>query len=80
MYPPARPVNAATDGQKMRSVIAEDPDWSLALVPFLTTLCLQHIINHFEGKQYKCSAFIHITTITISFIFTFTKKVQNFDF
>ncbi|XP_048063753.1 dynein regulatory complex subunit 5 [Megalobrama amblycephala] len=48
MYPPVKPVNAAADGQKMRSIIAEDPDWSLALVPFLTTLCLQHIINHFE--------------------------------
>ncbi|XP_043074549.1 dynein regulatory complex subunit 5 [Puntigrus tetrazona] len=45
-----RPVNAAADGREMRSVIAEDPEWSLELVPLLTTLCLQHIINHFTEK------------------------------
>ncbi|XP_077075637.1 dynein regulatory complex subunit 5 isoform X2 [Siphateles boraxobius] len=43
-----RPVDGVADGRKMRSVIAEDPDWSLALVPSLTTLSLQHIIKHFE--------------------------------
>ncbi|XP_067274357.1 dynein regulatory complex subunit 5 isoform X2 [Pseudorasbora parva] len=48
VYAPVRPANAAAGGQKMRSVIAEDPEWSLALVPLLTTLCLQHIIKHFE--------------------------------
>ncbi|KAI2652311.1 Dynein regulatory complex subunit 5 [Labeo rohita] len=45
-----RPVNAAADVRKMRSIIAEDPEWSLELVPLLTTLCLQHIIKHFEGN------------------------------
>ncbi|KGL76825.1 T-complex-associated testis-expressed protein 1, partial [Tinamus guttatus] len=29
-------------------VIAEDPEWSLAIVPQLTELCLQHIIHNFE--------------------------------
>uniref|UniRef100_A0A673H7D4 T-complex-associated testis-expressed protein 1-like n=1 Tax=Sinocyclocheilus rhinocerous TaxID=307959 RepID=A0A673H7D4_9TELE len=43
-----RPVNAAADGRKMRSIIAEDSEWSLELVPLLTTLCLQHIIKHFK--------------------------------
>ncbi|XP_073789914.1 dynein regulatory complex subunit 5 isoform X2 [Danio rerio] len=43
-------MNSASDGQKRRSIIAEDHEWSLALVPLLTTLCLQHIIKHFEEK------------------------------
>ncbi|XP_051952219.1 dynein regulatory complex subunit 5 [Xyrauchen texanus] len=32
----------------MRSIIAEDSEWSLAEVPLLTTLCLQHIVTHFK--------------------------------
>jgi len=60
-----RPGTRVADGRKMRTLFAEDPEWSLALVPSLTTLCLQHIIKHFEGKQYKYSLsfslFIHIT-------------------
>ncbi|XP_030628529.1 dynein regulatory complex subunit 5 [Chanos chanos] len=34
----------------MRRIIAEDPEWSLAVVPQLTNLCLQHIVKNFEEK------------------------------
>ncbi|XP_056621176.1 dynein regulatory complex subunit 5 isoform X2 [Triplophysa dalaica] len=45
-----RTVNTAADRRKMRSVIAEDSEWTLAEVPLLTTLCLQHIVKNFEEK------------------------------
>ncbi|TRY60408.1 hypothetical protein DNTS_007170 [Danionella cerebrum] len=48
MYPPG---NSISNGRRMRSIIADDPEWTLALVPPLTTLCLQSIIKHFAGKQ-----------------------------
>ncbi|KFV87393.1 T-complex-associated testis-expressed protein 1, partial [Struthio camelus australis] len=31
-------------------IIAEDPEWSLVIVPQLTELCLQHIIRNFENN------------------------------
>ncbi|XP_044026001.1 dynein regulatory complex subunit 5 [Siniperca chuatsi] len=34
----------------MRRIIAEDPDWSLAIVPCLSNLCLQSIVRNFEEK------------------------------
>nr|XP_055043110.1 dynein regulatory complex subunit 5 isoform X1 [Misgurnus anguillicaudatus] len=43
-------VNPAADGRKMRSIIAEDPEWSLAEVPALTKLCLQCIVKNFTEK------------------------------
>lgn len=49
-YLPVRSVNAAADRRKMRSIIAEDSEWTLAGVPLLTTLCLQQIVKNFEGK------------------------------
>ncbi|KAG9283139.1 T-complex-associated testis-expressed protein 1 [Astyanax mexicanus] len=48
--PPVKMLNPAADPRKMRRIIAEDPEWSLAVVPSLKNLCLQHIVNHFEEK------------------------------
>ncbi|CAI9580765.1 unnamed protein product [Staurois parvus] len=42
--------NAAADLRKMRRIITEDYSWSLAIVPLLTDLCLQHIVKNFEHK------------------------------
>ncbi|XP_077198651.1 dynein regulatory complex subunit 5 [Paroedura picta] len=41
-------INPAANSRRMRRIIAEDPEWSLAIVPQLTELCIQHIINNFE--------------------------------
>lgn len=40
--------NPASDGRKMRRVIAEDPEWSLITVPLLSELCTRAIVNHFQ--------------------------------
>ncbi|KAM4693638.1 dynein regulatory complex subunit 5 [Discoglossus pictus] len=45
---PLRELNPAADPRKMRRIITEDPAWSLAIVPLLTDLCLQHIVKNFE--------------------------------
>ncbi|XP_005318920.2 dynein regulatory complex subunit 5 [Ictidomys tridecemlineatus] len=37
-----------TNVRHMRRIIAEDAEWSLAIVPLLTELCIQHIIKNFE--------------------------------
>ncbi|XP_047430522.1 dynein regulatory complex subunit 5 [Mugil cephalus] len=34
----------------MRRIIAEDPNWSLDIVPSLSNLCLQCLVNKFEEK------------------------------
>ncbi|XP_072163014.1 dynein regulatory complex subunit 5-like [Diadema setosum] len=39
--------NPAADNRNMRRIIAEDPDWSLATVPLLTELCVNHIVSNF---------------------------------
>lgn len=36
---------------RMRRIIAEDPEWSLAIVPLLTELCIQHIIRNFQSES-----------------------------
>lgn len=36
------------DQRKNRRIIAEDPEWSLATVPLLTDLVVQHIVENFE--------------------------------
>ena len=41
-------LNPASDGRKMRRVIAEDPEWSLITVPLLSELCTKAIVKHFE--------------------------------
>ncbi|XP_048203500.1 dynein regulatory complex subunit 5 [Perognathus longimembris pacificus] len=38
----------ASNVHRMRRLIAEDPEWSLAIVPLLTELCIQHIVANFE--------------------------------
>ncbi|XP_041951538.1 dynein regulatory complex subunit 5 isoform X1 [Alosa sapidissima] len=48
MDPPVIRRNLAADPRKMRRIIAEDPEWSLAVVPLLTNLCLEHIVSNFE--------------------------------
>ncbi|KAM8947248.1 dynein regulatory complex subunit 5 [Pelodytes ibericus] len=40
--------NPAADLRKMRRIITEDSSWSLAIVPLLSELCLQHIVSNFE--------------------------------
>nr|BAG65128.1 unnamed protein product [Homo sapiens] len=37
--------------RRMRRIIAEDPEWSLAIVPLLTELCIQHIIRNFQSES-----------------------------
>ncbi|XP_073348551.1 dynein regulatory complex subunit 5 [Pagrus major] len=49
-YSPGSKLNPAEDYSKMRRIIAEDPNWSLAIVPFLSNLCLQSIVKNFEEK------------------------------
>ncbi|KAL2082731.1 hypothetical protein ACEWY4_022549 [Coilia grayii] len=50
MDPPVFKSNPAADPRKMRRIIAEDAEWSLAVVPLLTNLCLQHIVSNFEAQ------------------------------
>ncbi|KAE8600168.1 hypothetical protein XENTR_v10013114 [Xenopus tropicalis] len=42
--------NPAADPRRMRRIIAEDPTWSLAIVPLLSDLCLQHIVTNFAQR------------------------------
>ncbi|CAL8392854.1 unnamed protein product [Gadus morhua 'NCC'] len=49
--PPVEQINAFGDHGPLRRIIAEDPEWSLALVPPLSILCLQNIVTNFEEKQ-----------------------------
>lgn len=37
------------DQRRMRKIIGEDLDWTLVIVPSLSTLCLQSIVVNFEG-------------------------------
>lgn len=32
----------------MRRIISEDPEWTLAIVPYLTELCIKHIVENFQ--------------------------------
>uniref|UniRef100_UPI0037E92EBE dynein regulatory complex subunit 5 n=1 Tax=Semicossyphus pulcher TaxID=241346 RepID=UPI0037E92EBE len=47
-YPPGANFKPAEDYRRLRRIIAEDSDWSLAIVPCLSTLCLQSIMRNFE--------------------------------
>ncbi|KAM5165545.1 dynein regulatory complex subunit 5 [Mantella aurantiaca] len=47
---PVQHRNAAADLRKMRRIITEDYSWSLAIVPLLSDLCLQHIVTNFQHK------------------------------
>nr|XP_006626040.2 PREDICTED: T-complex-associated testis-expressed protein 1 [Lepisosteus oculatus] len=50
IYPPVAKLNPVADPRKMRRIIAEDPEWSLAVVPLLKNLCLQHIVKNFHNN------------------------------
>ena len=39
--------NPAADPRKMRRIIAEDPEWTLATVPLLSELTMENIITNF---------------------------------
>ncbi|XP_037698736.1 dynein regulatory complex subunit 5 isoform X4 [Choloepus didactylus] len=47
----APPVKSKGPGKRqMRRIIAEDAEWSLAIVPLLTELCIQHIVKNFQNN------------------------------
>ncbi|XP_011353139.1 T-complex-associated testis-expressed protein 1 [Pteropus vampyrus] len=50
--PPVKPrgSNPKSDVYLMRRIIAEDAEWSLAIVPLLTELCIQHIVKNFQNN------------------------------
>ena len=41
--------------RRMRRIIAEDAEWSLAIVPLLTELCIQHIVKNFQSESVPSS-------------------------
>lgn len=43
-------LNPAADPRKMRRIIAEDPEWSLATVPRLIDICVKHIVDNFADN------------------------------
>ncbi|MGH0153024.1 UNVERIFIED_CONTAM: hypothetical protein FKN15_046542 [Acipenser sinensis] len=49
---PVMRLNPASDPRKMRRIIAEDPEWSLAIIPLLRDLCLQHIVKNFQNQRF----------------------------
>ena len=42
--------NPTSDSRNMRRIIAEDQEWSLAIVPLLVDICINHIVGNFESK------------------------------
>ncbi|XP_039087071.1 dynein regulatory complex subunit 5 isoform X2 [Hyaena hyaena] len=50
--PPSKPKgwNSGASANRMRRIIAEDPEWSLAIVPLLTELCIQQIVQNFQNN------------------------------
>nr|XP_017531778.1 dynein regulatory complex subunit 5 isoform X1 [Manis javanica]XP_017531779.1 dynein regulatory complex subunit 5 isoform X1 [Manis javanica] len=42
--------NSGANVRWMRRIIAEDAEWSLAIVPLLTELCIQHIVRNFQNN------------------------------
>lgn len=47
----SRGSNPKNDVYLMRRIIAEDAEWSLAIVPLLTELCIQHIVKNFQSES-----------------------------
>ena len=39
-----------SEAKVLRRIIAEDPDWSLATVPLLKDVAINHIVYNFKGK------------------------------
>lgn len=46
-------LNPMPEYGKLRRIRAEDLEWSLAVVPSLTKLCLEHIVQNFEGNLFS---------------------------
>ncbi|XP_005861014.1 PREDICTED: T-complex-associated testis-expressed protein 1 [Myotis brandtii] len=42
--------NRGSNVRLMRRIIAEDAEWSLAIVPLLTDLCIRHIVKNFRNN------------------------------
>ncbi|XP_008539039.1 dynein regulatory complex subunit 5 isoform X3 [Equus przewalskii] len=42
--------NSGANVRRMRRIIAEDAEWSLAIVPLLRELCIQHIVKNFQNN------------------------------
>lgn len=73
-YTPAATLNPDEDYRKIRRIIAEDPGWSLAIVPCLSNLCLQSIVRNFEGMHlFFCTIIIYI----IINVYTFTCNING---
>ncbi|XP_007537453.1 dynein regulatory complex subunit 5 [Erinaceus europaeus] len=49
---PMKPKSGSTgvSSRRMRRIIAEDAEWSLAIVPLLSELCIQHIVKNFQNN------------------------------
>lgn len=41
----------SSDTKVLRRIIAEDPDWSLATVPLLKDLVINHIVENFGSEN-----------------------------
>jgi len=39
-----------TEKKTLRRIISEDPDWSLATVPLLKDVAINHIVQNFQGS------------------------------
>lgn len=48
---PSQLKTKTTNVRRMRRIISEDPEWSLAIVPLLTELCIQHIVKNFQSES-----------------------------
>ncbi|KAM5286353.1 dynein regulatory complex subunit 5 isoform 1-T2 [Hipposideros larvatus] len=46
----SRGPNSGAGIRRMRRIIAEDAEWSLAIVPLLTELCIQNIVKNFQNN------------------------------
>ncbi|XP_036105246.1 dynein regulatory complex subunit 5 [Molossus molossus] len=46
----AKSLNPGASVHRMRRIIAEDAEWSLAIVPLLTELCIRHIVKNFQNN------------------------------
>ncbi|XP_018599236.2 dynein regulatory complex subunit 5 isoform X1 [Scleropages formosus] len=65
MCPPVAKLEPAVDPRRMRRIIAEDTQWSLALVPLLRDLCLQSIVKNFEEKPILNELLPHHKTVVL---------------
>lgn len=70
LYPTEANLHSAEGHRRMRRIIAEDPDWSLDIVPSLSNLCLQSIVKNFQGMHLFLSpSFSSVTTLYIELFY-----------